>query len=314
MPCYNAAATVEKAFRSVLNQTGVSIQLIAVDDGSTDNTAEILHRLAQEAPDNIHVEIVKHVKNRGMAGAFVTAFSIADARYFTQCDADDAILPNAIQKMFEVGISNSADIVAGIIKIHDGAGKYKKGFPSNPLELNSITINTPNFSNHSKLISLTALRKYGITPVEGIDRWEDLILMSKLLAHEPKIAFVNREVYEYTYDRRQPSLSRSRRELTLRDHIAGAKNVENYFISNGVLDKFKPFLNYLKFCAKVKLLRGKGKRVGEWKSVFPEANENIMSYKRISLLYRLGFSAINIMPTAISQTIFDITDRILYRK
>ena len=314
MPCYNAEATVEAAFRSVLSQSGISIQFIAVDDGSTDNTASVLRRLSLDAPDNIHVEIVSGGCNKGMAAAIASAMEIANARYFTQCDADDIILPDALRRMFNAGISENADLVAGVMRIADGKGNFFRGCPDSPYVLNNLTINTPNFSNHSKLISLRALRQHDIAPVEGLDRWEDLILLSKFLAHDPRVVIVDFEVYQYLYDNDKPSLSRSRKELTLRDHIAGACDVEKYFIKNGVNHKFEHFLNYLKFCAKVKFVRGSGRDVAQWKNTFPESNKHILSYRRIPLIYRLAFMAVDILPTSFSQAIFNLIDRITGRE
>lgn len=312
MPCYNAAGIVERAFRSVLEQRNVSVQLIAVNDGSSDATGQVLRKLANESPANIDVIILEHERNRGLAGARLTAFEAADARYVTQCDADDLLLPGALSTMYKAGIEADADVVVGVMKVDDGRGHFTIGKADTPFILNEVTINTFNFSNHTKLFRLATLRAYNIRPVESIDRWDDLVLLAKLMARDPKVVMVDDVVYEYLYDHSQPSLSRSQRDQLLRDHIAGAIDVEAYFKAAGVAERFAPFLNYLKFCAKVKYLRGKGKDVARWKSTFPEANRHIIKYKRIPLFLRLGFIGVNALPTALSQAIFNVTDRLFY--
>jgi glycosyltransferase involved in cell wall biosynthesis len=74
MPTYNRAKTIERAIKSVLNQSYAKIELIIIDDGSSDNTSEILNRFNDPG-----IRIFKHEKNKGVTAAKNTGLTIYTA-------------------------------------------------------------------------------------------------------------------------------------------------------------------------------------------------------------------------------------------
>jgi glycosyltransferase involved in cell wall biosynthesis len=105
---------VEAAVLSILNQTYQALQLLVVDDGSTDRTLAILHRLAQ-ADDRIEVEA--NTGDAGLAGALAYAFDAVSSEYIARLDADDLAAPDRIAQQVEyldghpsVGLLGSACI------------------------------------------------------------------------------------------------------------------------------------------------------------------------------------------------------------
>jgi glycosyltransferase involved in cell wall biosynthesis len=107
MPCYNAAPYVEEAIASVLGQTYPQVELIVVDDGSTDGSTEILQRLATENPERITLAY----QNRG--GPFVArnqALVHANGNYIAFLDADDSWHPDALQLMHDALEITPADV------------------------------------------------------------------------------------------------------------------------------------------------------------------------------------------------------------
>ncbi len=95
IPTYNRASFIEKTIRSVLNQTYQNFELILVDDGSTDNTEEIVKNI-----DNKKINYYK-IKNseRGFARNFGTLHS--SGGYITFLDSDDVLLPNHFSNAHE---------------------------------------------------------------------------------------------------------------------------------------------------------------------------------------------------------------------
>ena len=107
MPCYNAAPYVEEAIASVLGQSYPHVELVVVDDGSTDGSTEILQRLAAEHPERINLIY----QNR--AGPFVArnqALGHANGNYIAFLDADDTLHPDALRLMHDALIAANADI------------------------------------------------------------------------------------------------------------------------------------------------------------------------------------------------------------
>ena len=108
MPAYNSERYIERSVKSVLCQTHPELELIVVDDGSTDRTASILRRLA--AGDS-RIRYVR-TENHGPAEARNTALTLIaeDADFVTFIDADDELLPDALSYALE-SCDSSADLI-----------------------------------------------------------------------------------------------------------------------------------------------------------------------------------------------------------
>jgi glycosyltransferase involved in cell wall biosynthesis len=94
MAAYNAEANIEAAMRSVLNQTWRNLELIVVDDASTDDTALIAERLAGE---DSRVKLIRQAQNGGAYVARNAALAQATGRYVVVNDADDWAHPQKIE-------------------------------------------------------------------------------------------------------------------------------------------------------------------------------------------------------------------------
>jgi glycosyltransferase involved in cell wall biosynthesis len=107
MPCYNAAPYVEEAIESVLRQSDPHVELIVVDDGSTDGSTDILQRLAAAHPERITLTF----QNR--AGPFAArnqALAHANGNYIAFLDADDTWHPDALRLMRNALEAKQADV------------------------------------------------------------------------------------------------------------------------------------------------------------------------------------------------------------
>ncbi len=110
MPCRNVTQYVDASVRSALMQEGVDLQLIAVDDGSTDGTIERLRALESAHPGAMHVI------TSGQSGACAArnaGLRHTDAPLVRFLDADDALLPGALQRQGALMQRTGADVVAG---------------------------------------------------------------------------------------------------------------------------------------------------------------------------------------------------------
>lgn len=96
LPAFNAENTITRAVRSVLDQTFSDLELIVVDDGSSDQTVE---RLQQISDDRLTVVEIEH---SGVVTASNTALSVADGELISRMDADDECHPEKIRKQVEL--------------------------------------------------------------------------------------------------------------------------------------------------------------------------------------------------------------------
>ena len=99
IPAFNAADTIVRAIDSVRSQTARSLEIIIIDDGSTDTTIEV-------ATANIRVgeniQLIKMPKNSGVSAARNAGISIAKGKFLAFLDADDIWLPQKLSKQIEV--------------------------------------------------------------------------------------------------------------------------------------------------------------------------------------------------------------------
>ncbi|MGM9705876.1 MAG: glycosyltransferase family 2 protein [Prevotella sp.] len=96
---YNASRFIEKCLHSLLDQTLREIQVICIDDNSTDNSLEILRRFAGQ--DN-RIDVIHLDSNSGAAHARNEGLKIAQGRYITFVDSDDWIATDALQQAVDV--------------------------------------------------------------------------------------------------------------------------------------------------------------------------------------------------------------------
>jgi len=89
IPTYNRAHLIGRAIQSVLNQTYQDFELIVVDDGSTDNTNEVIKEFSQK---DKRILYIKHDKNKGGSAARNTGIKAARGEYIAFQDSDDEMV------------------------------------------------------------------------------------------------------------------------------------------------------------------------------------------------------------------------------
>ena len=94
--CYNSGKYIERCLNSVLNQVDKDIELILVNDGSTDNTANIIKQYYSKLEDSLTKFIYIEQENQGVGSACNNAFKKVTGKYLTLLDSDDVMLPNSI--------------------------------------------------------------------------------------------------------------------------------------------------------------------------------------------------------------------------
>ena len=97
IPTYNRRQSIGRSVRSVLNQTYQDFELIIVDDGSTDNTKELVADFNDE-----RIRYVRHEENKGEAAARNTGIKAARCDYIAYQDSDDEWLPEKLARQIEL--------------------------------------------------------------------------------------------------------------------------------------------------------------------------------------------------------------------
>ncbi len=106
MPVYNAEKFISESIHSIQNQTWGDWELLVVDDGSTDNTLDILQGFAA-ADSRIRVIVSDH---NGVASARQKGMERASGTYLMFCDADDKVEPSALEVMYKNSQEHDLDL------------------------------------------------------------------------------------------------------------------------------------------------------------------------------------------------------------
>lgn len=119
IPVYNNEKYVEKCIRSVMEQTFRDLEIIVINDGSTDGSGEILERLAAE---DGRVRLISQ-ENGGVAAARNSGIDDAEGKYLTFVDGDDYIHRDYIKKFYDFAEKNKAEMVICGLTYVDEEGK-----------------------------------------------------------------------------------------------------------------------------------------------------------------------------------------------
>lgn len=117
LPSYNAADTIGTAIRSILCQSMSDIELIVVDDGSTDRTVSVVDGIRDPRLQ------LKQCPHRGVASAANTATELSRAPIIARMDADDVAYPDRLAKQFRLLQEENLDVVGCQVRILNQAGQ-----------------------------------------------------------------------------------------------------------------------------------------------------------------------------------------------
>lgn len=189
MPCFNAAAFVEEAVSCVMNQTYPNVELIVVDDGSTDGSTDILQELATRYAPRIQL----HFQVRqGPYPARNLALEHARGGYVAFLDADDFWTPDALEKLAAALNEHQADIAyCGWQNVGEGAPGTEPYVPPDYSQMDTAAefLRSCPWPIHAALV-----RREAIDAVKGFSERcfsaMDYDLWMRLYAHTQKIVRV----------------------------------------------------------------------------------------------------------------------------
>lgn len=179
IPCYNAEKYIEESVYSIINQTYNNLEIICVDDCSTDNTLKILKQLALK---DRRVIVLQNPENLKISKTLNRGIEYSTGEYIARMDADDIALPVRIEKQIEFLEANPEVGLCGTCceKI-DATGKHV-GYMRYPLkheELKSALLFTSVFIHPTVVFRKKIFNELGgyrdLMPVEDFEYWIRII-------------------------------------------------------------------------------------------------------------------------------------------
>lgn len=234
IPLYNKEKCIGRAIESVLSQSYTDFELLVIDDGSTDNSSAIVKKYSDSRVRYIHKN------NGGVSSARNYGVKLASGNWVFFLDADDVLLPNAIQSLVDgtVGFPWIQIVIGGYI-VKDLEKEYKKtprcsGHIKNPMKhwwLRNIFPRTGN-------ILLTKEAFWGVGGFdERISYNEDYALLLKLLSIY-EIVVIPQITMIYTDDNKTLSIRKTPLNAEIGAYLSPLSK-ENVFINLSIYNQYR---------------------------------------------------------------------------
>ena len=124
VPVYNLENYIEKTLEQLISQTYKNLEIIVIDDGSTDNSLNICNTLAKN--DN-RIKVI-HTENKGVSSARNTGIMHATGKFISFCDGDDAVESDMYEFLYKNLVADNADIsICGIKIVHTNKATSTNG-------------------------------------------------------------------------------------------------------------------------------------------------------------------------------------------
>ena len=156
---YNQAAYVAEAIASILGQTLTDLELIVVDDGSTDSSPEVIHRFTDP-----RIRYVRNERNLGHASSLNRGVALARGRYLAIMDSDDISLPERLARQVDFLDAHPDVAMCGSWVETFGARTEVRRFPTEPAVLAVSLLLCCPFSTPTVMLRREAMLPEGFDP------------------------------------------------------------------------------------------------------------------------------------------------------
>ncbi len=219
IPCYNAEKTVRKCIDSCLQQkSSWSFRVIAINDGSTDSTPQILDEY-KKFPN----VLVVHQENKGFSGARNAGLDLCRSKYIMFVDSDDFIAVDAIEKLMSVAITNDAALVEGGYASTDANGTILRSCPAPSGKVDPVKDAMLKGQPWAKVIKSSLFQNAGFPEHYYYEDTVDRAIIYDLIAQSNQTAYCIPDIVYYYYAANLGSISHT--------HAAKPKCVDSFYVT-----------------------------------------------------------------------------------
>lgn len=236
VPVYNVEKYLEKCLNSLVNQTLENIEIIIVNDGTKDNSEEIIKKFIEKYPQKI---VYLKKENGGLSDARNYGMPYAKGEYIAFLDSDDYVEKDIYKEMYELAKKENSDMVECDFlweypnKIREDIGQVYNGKREMLEKVRVVAWN--------KLIRRSILEKTQIQFSKGL-RYEDVEFTYKLIPHLNKVSFLKKPYIHYI--QRENSIINVQNERT-KEIFTVLDNVIDYYKENNFYNEYKDELEYV---------------------------------------------------------------------
>lgn len=241
IPIYNVAPYLRECLESIIHQTYSHLEIILVNDGSTDGSEKI----AREYLSDPRVRLISQ-ENKGLSGARNTGMREARGEYLAFVDSDDYLSISYFQEMLSIALENKVDMVCNDGIVRFGKGSYKIPERQNPQKL------VPDSQNivfggavWRFLFAKTLIDRCGVEFLEGkIYEDEAFLYMIAPFCH----SFARYSGESYYYRQRADSIMACHKNFRSYDLLDVFEAIYLYYENHQLLERFMPPYYFLYSC------------------------------------------------------------------
>ena len=265
VPVYNCEDYIEESIKSILNQSFKDIEVICVDDGSTDDSLNILKELSMQ---DTRLKVFTQ-ENQGSSVARNNALEKSSGDYIYFFDADDYIVEDGLEKAYNNAVNNDSDIVIfyfdyyieNAFSRHSNIDLDKK-FPE--ADYNNFTFNFKDYKQYAfkgasahwfKLYKKDFLDKHENIKFPVNLRHNDVPFHIMTVLKASKISFLPEFLYHYRVD--NPNSISNTRLKSYKDIFCIINIVEDFLKSEGLFDDLKKEFDFFKIDQITYQIRGR---------------------------------------------------------
>jgi len=276
IPAYNVEKYIEGCVNSVINQSLDEIEIIIVNDGSTDKTLNVVSDIRKSSNK---VDLI-NIKNSGVSEARNIGLSNSKGKYLFFLDGDDWIESNTLEELYNVAEEKKAQIVISNAYKDYGNGHVETLIDGKELSNDPVKeLLTDNIipSIWTKLYKRELFVNNSIKFSKGIKMGEDLLINFFLLYCAQKVIKID-EAYTH-YMQRMDSVSNTYKEQ-VKDIYKVFNEIQYFLIKNNTFHKYKDEFYYCKFLHTYYFRVVKSNQLGPiHKELYDNWNKDIDTFK-----------------------------------
>lgn len=236
VPFYNVEGYIEKCLDTLVNQTLKGIEIVLVNDGSTDRSIEIVNKFLRRYPEKI---VYLEKENGGLSDARNYAIPYAKGEYIAFLDSDDYVEKDMYEEMYNLAKKEESDMVECDFyweypdKQKEDVGAIYHGKNEMIEKIRVVAWN--------KLIKKEILEKSQVRFPKGY-RYEDTEFTYKLIPYIEKVSFLKKPCIHYV--QREGSISNSQNERT-KEIFDVLDHVIEYYKEKEIYEKYQKELEYI---------------------------------------------------------------------
>ncbi|QLK45123.1 hypothetical protein DR996_07240 [Vibrio owensii] len=275
IPVYNTAKYLKKCLSSVFNQTYQNIEVIIINDGSTDESLSIIEKISSDY-ERVDCKVVSR-ENKGLLKTRLEGILLSTGEYIINLDSDDWFEPNAIELMHSRVTQTKSDVVVCNYNrvFVDSIYKVQESVDCDPIKcLELMLFNKMAHSTNNKLISSVLFKKIARETSADVMMAEDMLLMTQVFLNSSKVCQVKEHLFNYN-KANESSMTSNYTEKHFQDLLLTTKIIDNKILGHKYCSYLKDSLDSYKISVKRHFLERSGDNVEnvlKGLSLYPESN------------------------------------------